>query len=110
MIFSADQILLGGSIPRVWVIPASEYPDPNPKPVHLLHTAAEYNQANVGVYAAVVLGGTNRRRDSVRLEYSTRQGLVRKRDRFSAASKVLMVRGLHCNCITGTKGISFKDG
>jgi hypothetical protein len=34
----------------------------------ILRTAAQYNQVNVGVYAAVVRGGTIRRGDPVRLE------------------------------------------
>jgi MOSC domain-containing protein YiiM len=34
----------------------------------ILRTAAQQNQANVGVYAAVVRGGTIRRGDLVRLE------------------------------------------
>jgi uncharacterized protein YcbX len=34
----------------------------------ILRTAAEYNQANVGVYAAVARGGTIRRGDSVSIE------------------------------------------
>ncbi len=38
-------------------------PDPG-----ILRTAAKHNQANVGVYAAVVRGGTVRRGDPVRLE------------------------------------------
>jgi uncharacterized protein len=34
----------------------------------ILRTAAQHNQVNVGVYAAVVRGGTIRRGDSVRIE------------------------------------------
>ncbi|PYO32274.1 MAG: MOSC domain-containing protein, partial [Candidatus Rokuibacteriota bacterium] len=34
----------------------------------ILRTAAQHNQVNVGVYAAVVRGGTIRRGDPVRLE------------------------------------------
>ena len=34
----------------------------------ILRTAAQHNQANVGVYAAVVQGGTIRRSDPVRIE------------------------------------------
>ena len=34
----------------------------------ILRTAAQHNQVNVGVYAAVVRGGTIRRGDRVRLE------------------------------------------
>jgi hypothetical protein len=39
-----------------------------PKDSEILRTAAQYNQANVGVYASVVQGGTVRRGDAVRLE------------------------------------------
>ena len=39
-----------------------------PKDADILRTAAQHNQANVGVYAAVLQGGTIRRGDSVRLE------------------------------------------
>ena len=34
----------------------------------ILRTAAQHNQANVGVYAAVARGGTIRRGDPVRIE------------------------------------------
>jgi MOSC domain-containing protein YiiM len=36
-----------------------------PKDAGILRTAAQNNQANVGVYAAVVTGGTVRRGDDV---------------------------------------------
>ena len=39
-----------------------------PRDPGILRTAAQYNQVNVGVYAAVVRGGTIRRGDPVRLE------------------------------------------
>ena len=39
-----------------------------PRDPGILRTAAQHNQLNVGVYAAVVRGGTIRRGDSVRLE------------------------------------------
>ena len=39
-----------------------------PRDPGILRTAAQHNQANVGVYAAVVRGGTIRRGDPVRLE------------------------------------------
>lgn len=39
-----------------------------PKDPGILRTAAQHNQVNVGVYAAVVRGGTIRRGDSVRIE------------------------------------------
>ncbi|MBI2956943.1 MAG: MOSC domain-containing protein [Acidobacteria bacterium] len=39
-----------------------------PKDPGILRAAAQHNQANVGVYASVVRGGTIRRGDSVRLE------------------------------------------
>jgi uncharacterized protein YcbX len=39
-----------------------------PRDLGVLRTAAEHNQANVGVYAAVTHGGLVRRGDSVRLE------------------------------------------
>jgi MOSC domain-containing protein YiiM len=39
-----------------------------PKDPGILRTAAQNNKANVGVYAAVVRGGTIRRGDQVRLE------------------------------------------
>ena len=39
-----------------------------PKDVGILRTAAQHNQAHVGVYASVLQGGTVRRGDSVRLQ------------------------------------------
>jgi uncharacterized protein len=39
-----------------------------PKDPGILRTAAQHNQANVGVYAAVLQGGTIRRGDAIRLE------------------------------------------
>ena len=39
-----------------------------PKDTGILRTAAQHNQANVGIYASVLEGGTLRRGDSVRLE------------------------------------------
>ena len=39
-----------------------------PKDPRILRTAAQHNHANVGVYAAVLKGGTIRRGDQVRLE------------------------------------------
>jgi len=39
-----------------------------PKDTGILRTAAQHNQANVGIYASVLEGGTVRRGDSVRLE------------------------------------------
>jgi hypothetical protein len=39
-----------------------------PRDTGILRTAAQHNQANVGVYAAVRRGGTIRRGDPVRLE------------------------------------------
>jgi uncharacterized protein YcbX len=39
-----------------------------PKDPGILRTSAQHNQANVGIYATVVQGGTIRRGDSVRLE------------------------------------------
>jgi hypothetical protein len=39
-----------------------------PKDPGILRTAAQHNQANVGVYASVTRGGTVRRGDAVRLE------------------------------------------
>ena len=39
-----------------------------PRDPGILRTAAQYNQVNVGVYAAVVRGGTIRRGDPVRIE------------------------------------------
>lgn len=39
-----------------------------PRDTGILRTAAQHNQANVGVYASVLQGGTVRRGDSVRLE------------------------------------------
>jgi uncharacterized protein YcbX len=38
-----------------------------PRDPGILRTAAKYNQVNVGVYAAVVRGGTIRRGDSIRI-------------------------------------------
>ena len=39
-----------------------------PKDTGILRTAAQHNQANVGIYASVLEGGTVRRGDSVRLQ------------------------------------------
>jgi MOSC domain-containing protein YiiM len=39
-----------------------------PRDPSILRTAAQHHQVNVGVYAAVLQGGTIRRGDSVRLE------------------------------------------
>ena len=39
-----------------------------PKDAGILRTAAQHNQANVGVYAGVIAGGTIRRRDPVTLD------------------------------------------
>jgi hypothetical protein len=39
-----------------------------PKDPGILRTAAQHNQVNVGVYAAVLHGGTIHRGDPVRLE------------------------------------------
>ena len=39
-----------------------------PRDPGILRTAAQHNQVNVGVYAAVVHGGTIHRGDRVRLE------------------------------------------
>ena len=39
-----------------------------PRDVGILRTAAQHNQANVGVYASVVQGGKVRRGDSASLE------------------------------------------
>jgi uncharacterized protein len=39
-----------------------------PRDVGVLRTAAQHNQAHVGVYASVVQGGKVRRGDAVRLE------------------------------------------
>jgi len=39
-----------------------------PKDPGILRAAAQHNQANVGVYAAVVQGGTIRRGDPIRVE------------------------------------------
>ena len=39
-----------------------------PKDPGILRTAAQHNQVNVGVYAAVELGGTIRRGDPIRIE------------------------------------------
>jgi MOSC domain-containing protein YiiM len=38
-----------------------------PKDAGILRTAAQHNQANVGVYADVIRGGTTRRGDPVTL-------------------------------------------
>jgi uncharacterized protein len=42
--------------------------DDLPRDTGILRTAAQHNQANVGVYASVLQGGKVRRGDSVRLE------------------------------------------
>lgn len=39
-----------------------------PRDPRILRTAAQHNQVNVGVYAAVLRGGAIRRGDPVRLE------------------------------------------
>ena len=39
-----------------------------PKDPGILRTAAQHNRVNVGIYAAVLRGGTIRRGDPVRLE------------------------------------------
>jgi uncharacterized protein len=39
-----------------------------PRDAGILRTAAQHNQVDVGVYAAVLRGGTVRRGDPVRLE------------------------------------------
>jgi len=39
-----------------------------PRDPGILRTAAQHNRANVGVYAAVLEGGTIRRGDPVRIE------------------------------------------
>ena len=39
-----------------------------PRDPRILRTAAQHNEVNVGVYAAVLRGGTIRRGDPVRLE------------------------------------------
>jgi hypothetical protein len=39
-----------------------------PKDPGILRTAAQHNQANVGIYATVLRGGTIHRGDAVRLE------------------------------------------
>ncbi len=63
-----DEVRLNvtGPCPRcvMTTLPQSDLPrDPG-----ILRTAAQHNQANVGVYAAVLRGGTIRRGDPVRLE------------------------------------------
>ena len=45
-----------------------------PKDAAILRTVAQHNSANVGVYASVLQGGTVRRGDAVRLEYSRARG------------------------------------
>jgi uncharacterized protein YcbX len=63
-----DEVRLSvtGSCPRcvMTTLPQGDLPrDPG-----ILRTAAQHNQVNVGVYAAVVRGGTIRRGDPIRLE------------------------------------------
>ena len=56
---------ISGPCPRcvMTTLPQGDLPiDPG-----ILRTAAQHNQVNVGVYAAVVRGGTIRRGDQVRL-------------------------------------------
>jgi uncharacterized protein len=63
-----DEVRLGvtGPCPRcvMTTLPQADLP----RDVGILRTAARHNQANVGVYASVVRGGTVRRGDAVRLE------------------------------------------
>ncbi len=40
-----------------------------PRDLGILRTAAQHNQGNIGVYAAVLRGGTIRRGDAIRIEY-----------------------------------------
>ena len=54
----------GGHVATVPVVPQGDLP-PDPG---ILRAAARHNRANVGVYAAVLHGGTIRRGDPVRLE------------------------------------------
>ncbi len=52
-----------GACPRCVMITLPQ--DDLPKDAGILRTAAQHNQANVGVYADVIAGGTIRRGDSV---------------------------------------------
>lgn len=66
VIGDAVRLSVTGPCPRcvMTTLPQGDLPrDPG-----ILRTAAQQNQANVGVYAAVVRGGTIRRGDPVRIE------------------------------------------
>ncbi|MEE8505322.1 MAG: MOSC N-terminal beta barrel domain-containing protein [Kiloniellales bacterium] len=60
------RLSIGGPCPRcvMTTLPQGDLP----KDVGILRTAAQHNQANVGVYATVLRGGMIRRGDVVRLE------------------------------------------
>ena len=62
----AVRLRITGPCPRcvMTTLPQSDLPkDPG-----ILRTAAQHNQANVGVYASVVQGGVVRRGDAIRLQ------------------------------------------
>ena len=63
-----DEVLLRitGGCPRCVMTTLSQ--GDLPKDPGILRTAARHNQANVGVYAAVLQGGTIRRGDPIRVE------------------------------------------
>jgi uncharacterized protein YcbX len=62
----AVRLSISGACPRcvMTTLPQGDLP----RDLSILRTAAQHNQGNVGVYAAVLRGGTIRRGDAVRLE------------------------------------------
>jgi uncharacterized protein YcbX len=62
-----ETIRLGVSGPCPRCVMTTLAQDDLPKDAGILRTAAQHNQANVGVYASVLRGGTVRRGDAVRL-------------------------------------------
>jgi uncharacterized protein YcbX len=63
-----DQVRLSVTVPCPRCVMTTLAQGDLPDDPGILRTAARYNQANVGVYAAVTQGGTIRRGDPVRLE------------------------------------------
>ena len=62
-----DEVRIKVMMPTIRCVVTTRAQDDLPNDPSVLTTAAEHNSANVGVYAAVVRGGTVRRGDSVEL-------------------------------------------